>query len=258
MSIFTRTKSKLEEPIVGRPPAELRPTISPADLVRGGGFGHYRRSRRRYLHENKRRSTWRRNVLTWLRDNVSADIPRWYYQMVLGHDIHRSDEAELYVRHFHYGQADPFTGELELHLIKDRGLVPGWWENVGRVSRGKVTVAFRTFEIGQLVVESAEYGDYKFQRPGLSTQVESNADTALITDAGLEATGTQVDADPIYRSVATVTADVTETWEEHSIRSQTGAAGGTMMDRSLISPNVSVVASDTVEFTYELTKSAEA
>ena len=258
MSIFTRTKSKLEDPIVGPPPAGFRPTVVPADLVRGGDSGHYRRSRRRYLNENKRRSTWRRDVLAWLRDNVWEGLPRWYYQLTLGHDIHRSDEAELYVRHFHYGQADPFTGKLEYQAISGRGWCPGWWENVGRVSRGKVTVAFRSFEIAQLVAETSEYGDYKFHRPGLSTQAESNADTALITDAGLEATGTQVDADPIYRSVATVTADVTETWEEHSIRSQTGAAGGTMMDRSLISPNVSVILNDTVEFTYEITKNAEA
>lgn len=261
MSIFARVK--VEEPIVGNPPAEpedlpVRPTVAPADLVRGHGAGHYRRSRRRYLHQNKRRSTWRRVLLAWLRDNVWTGIPRWYYQLTLGHDIHRSDEAELYVRHFHYAQPDPFTGELEYHEIRGRGLVPGWWENVGRVSRGKVTIAFRTFEIGQLVAESAEYGDYKFHRPGLGTNAEANTDTALQTDAGLEATGTQIDADPIYRSVATVTADVSETWEEHSIRSQSGAAGGTMMDRSLISPNVSVVVNDTVEFTYEISKNAEA
>ena len=236
----------------------VRPTIVPDGLVRGDGAGHYQRKRCRLLHQNKRRSSWRTTVLAWLRDHVWKSIPRWYYQLALGHDLHVSTFAELYVRHFHYGQRDPFTGRLEYHEIRGRGLVPGWWENVGRVSHGKVTTAFRTFEIGQLVAESAEYGDYKFQRPGLSTQVESNADTALITDAGLEATGTQVDADPIYRSVATVTADVTETWEEHSIRSQTGVAAGTMMDRSLISPNVSVVNLDTVEFTYEITKNAEA
>ena len=218
----------------------------PEGLVRSAE-GHYYKHREKYLYRNKKPlSFWRRNVLAWIRDYIWEGFPRWYYTFVLGHDLHISAYAELYVRHFHATEPDPFTGEM------------GWLEDVGRVAHGKVTVAFRTFEIAQLVAESAEYGDYKFHRPGLSTQAEANTDTALITDAGLEATGTQVDADPIYRSVATVTADATETWEEHSIRSQTGVAAGTMMDRSLISPNVAVVNLDTVEFTYELTKNAEA
>lgn len=229
----------------GRPELVPSPVRQIKDLVEDSN-GHYYRGRKCYLHQNKKLSSWRRNILAWLRDHVNVNIPRWYYQLILGHNLHTSIYAELYVRHYHATERDPFTGEI------------GWWENVGLVSRGKVTIAFRTFEIGQLVAESAEYGDYKFHRPGLGTAAESNADTVLQTDAGLEATGTQIDADPIYRSVATVTADATETWEEHSIRSQTGAAGGTMMDRSLISPNVSVVANDTVEFTYEVTKNAEA
>jgi hypothetical protein len=53
-----------------------------------------------------------------------------------------------------------------------------------------------------------------------------------------------------------VTADTSETWQEHGIFNIVSA--GTMMDRSLISPTVAVVASDTVTFTYELTKAAEA
>jgi hypothetical protein len=171
-----------------------------------------------------------------------------YYNLVLGHDLHVSTYAELYVRHFHATERDPFTGKL------------GWWENVGLVSRGKVTTEFRDFEVDQLQAETAAYGDFKFHRPGTSNQAESNGDTGLIADAGLEATGTQIEgatAD-IYKSVATVTADATETWEEHSIANATGAGGGELMDRSLISPSVSVVNLDTVEFTYEITKNAEA
>ncbi len=222
---------------------------STAGLVRGDGQGgHYYGGRKKYLLHNRKRSTWRRSLLTWLREHVWVGIPRLFYRLVLGHDLHTSVYAELYVRHYHATERDPFTGEV------------GWWENVGLVSRGKVTTAFRDFEVDQLVAESSEYGDFKFHRPGLGTNAESNADTALQTDAGLEATGTQLEGatSDIYKSVATVTADATETWEEHSIRSQTGAAGGTMMDRSLISPNVPVVNLDTVEFTYQITKNAEA
>ena len=244
----------------------------PSDLVRDDVNGHYSLSRAGLLLKNERRSTWRRDVLDWLREHVHPGIPRAYYRAVLGHDLHVSSWATLHVRHFHYGQRDPFTGKLEFsqqvywHHINN-GLLPeearklahGWWENVGLVSQGKVTTAFRDFEIDQLIAESAAYGDFKFHRPGTGSTAEANTQTELTTDAGLEATGTQVEAAADqYRSVATVTADVTETWAEHSIRNATGATGGTMMDRSLISPTVAVVASDTVEFTYTLTKNAEA
>ncbi len=221
---------------------------SPAGLVRDDKLGHYYKDRKRYLYHNKKRSFWRHNVLAWLRDHVWSAIPRLYYNLVLGHDLHVSTYAELYVRHYHANERDPFTGKM------------GWMENVGLVSRGKVTTEFRDFEVDQLQTEDSSYGDFKFHRPGTSAQAESNADTGLIADAGLEATGTQTEgatAD-IYKSVATVTADATETWQEHSIANATGAGGGELMDRSLISPTVSVVNNDTVEFTYEITKNAEA
>lgn len=243
---------------------EIRPTIAPKGLIDGGLKGHYQKSRKRYLHHNKKLSIWRRNTLAWLRDHIHAGIPQAYYNFVLGHDLHVSTYAELYVRHFHYGQPDPFTNKLELHQVKMNGIlqtVAGWWEDVGLVSRRKVTDAFVSFEVAQLVAESSEYGDFKFHRVGTSVQAEDNNDTALIVDSEITGeAGTQVDADPIYRTIATVTADATETWQEHGIFSQagTGTPAGTMMDRNLISPNVSVVSSDTVEFTYELTKNPEA
>ncbi len=217
-------------------------------LIRDDGGGHYYRNRQRYLLQNQNRSTWRHRLLAFLRDHIWEGIPQAYYRLVLGHDLHLSTYAELYVRHFHATERDPFTGEM------------GWMENVGLVSRGKVTVEFRDFQVDQLQAETSEWGDFKFHRPGTSAQAESNADTGLITDAGLEATGTQAEgatAD-IYKSVATVTADATETWQEHSIASQTGVGGGSLMDRSLIIPTVSVVNLDTVEFTYQITINAEA
>lgn len=215
--------------------------------VRDDQNGHFLRSREALLLENEKRSRWRQELLAWLRDNVHHGIPRWYYNLVLGHDLHVSAYGTLHVKHFHAHQIDPFTGKM------------GWLENIGLVSAGKVTVAFRDFEIDQLISESAAYGDFKFHRVGTSAQAESNADTALITDAGLEATGTQVEAAADqYRSVAAITADSTETWQEHSIRNATGPTGGTMMDRSLISPTVPVVNLDQVTFTYTLTKNAEA
>ena len=228
---------------------EVRARPVPADLVVGTGSGYYQSSRKHLLLENKpARSMWRKQVLAFLRDHVNPDIPRWYYTMVLGHDLHLSTYAELFVRHYHATEPDPFTGKI------------GWWENVGIVAHGKVTTAFRDFQVDMLVADTTEWGDFKFHRPGTDATAEANAQTALIADAGLEASGTQLEgsSSDIYKSVATVTADATETWQGHSLRSITGAAGGTMMDRSLISPTVSVVNNDTVEFTYQMTVNAEA
>jgi len=185
-----------------------------------------------------RRNPIQHRVLTWLRDHVHQDIPRWYYTLVLGHDLHLSIYATLSARHYRH--------------------VTGVWKDLGVVSRHKVTTAWRDFVVAQMVAETAEFGDAKFHEVGTSSQAESNADTALITPTGIaRVTGTQVDAGSgLYRSVGTVTADTTETWTEHGIF--TKSTGTTLLDRSLISPTVAVVANDQVQFTYELTVNAEA
>jgi hypothetical protein len=70
--------------------------------------------------------------------------------------------------------------------------------------------------------------------------------------------GTQVEAAADqYRSVATVTADATETWQEHQINNASSGAG-VMLDRSVLSPTVAVNPAETVEFTYTVSKNAEA
>ena len=254
-------------------------------LVRDDLHGHYRADRAHLLEHVERPEPWQPKVLAWLRDHVNRKIPRMYYKALLGHDLHISTFALLHVRYFHFNRPDPFTGEVrqcvvryhldslpqdgayqEVSRFTDRNsdvfvdvLRAGWWENIGLVSQDKVTIAFRNFEVDQLQVETAVYGDYKFHRPGTSGAAEANTETALVADAGLEATGTQTEtAADVYSSVGTVTADVTETWAEHSIRNATGAAGGTMMDRNLISPTVAVVLNDTVQFTVSFTKTAEA
>ena len=228
--------------VVKRDVAEVR-----AGLVRDDRHGHYRKGREGLLLQNKRYDApIQQRLLAWLRDHVNPEIPRAYYRALLGHDLHVSVYAELYVQHYHATERDPFTGEL------------GWLENVGLVSRGKVTTAFRDFETAQLVTETSTYGDFKWHEVGTSATAEANSQTALVATSGIaRVAGTQVDVGSgVYRSVGTVTADASETWQEHGLFNIVTA--GTMMDRSLISPTVAVVASDTVTFTYELTKSAEA
>jgi hypothetical protein len=200
-----------------------------------GELGHYQPSRRhlRQSIHNKNVASFQQRWLARLRQ-VDARIPRLYYQAVLGHDVHLSMAARLYVRHHHTSERDPYTGE------------DGWIEDVGLVSQGLVTTAFRDFLALMLVTDATTIGDFKFHRPGTAATAEANTQTALTTDAGLEATGTQTNPTAsTYQSVATVTADTT------------GAAGGTMLDRSLISPTVAVVNLDTVQFTYVLTINAE-
>jgi len=253
-------------------------------LVQDQRYGHYRADRAARLLQSVRAEPWQPKVLAFLRDHVNRRIPRLYYKAVLGHDIHLTTAALLHVRYFHAGRPDPFTGVLGQSVIRYHvdslpkdGLYEeirrftskqgdtfvevlrvGWWENIGLVSEDKVTTAFRNFEVDQLQAETSVYGDFKFHRPGTSGAAEANTETALVTDAGLEATGTQTEsAADVYQSVATVTADTTETWQEHSVRNATGAAGGTMMDRNLLVPTVAVVSPDTVEFTFSLTKTAE-
>jgi hypothetical protein len=153
--------------------------------------------------------------------------------------------ANLFVQHHHATERDPFTGRW------------GWTENLGRVSQGKVTNAFRDFEIDNLITDSTSYGDYRFHEVGTSAAAEANTQTALTTTTGIaRVSGTQVEfAADTYQTVATVVADTSESWQEHGVFN--ASTSGVMLDRSLVAPVVSVVASDTVTFTYQLVKSSE-
>lgn len=220
--------------------------VVPRDLVQDEINGHYRRSRAGLLlHRQPRGPSVQQQMLAWLRDHVDHRFPSYWYRFVLGHDLHVSTFASLFVRHYHATERDPFTGKL------------GWTENVGLVSTGKVTNAFRDFEIDQLIAESSLYGDFRWHEVGTAATAEANTQTALTTTTGIarvSGTQTEFSADT-YETVATITADTGETWQEHGLFN--ASTVGTMMDRSLISPTVSVVASDTVTFTYRLTKASE-
>jgi hypothetical protein len=126
-------------------------------LVRDDLNGHYRPGRERHLlhvQDAARREAWQKLLLAWLRDHVHPGLPRTYYRAVLGHDLHVSAFATLHVQHYHATEPDPFTGRT------------GWLENVGLVSCGKVTTAFRDFEIDCLVTDSTTYGDFKYHEVG--------------------------------------------------------------------------------------------
>lgn len=151
------------------------------------------------------------------------------------------------------GQTSPASKAALLETMRrQRGFI----ENLGWLSGAKVTSAFVSEEIDELVSATAsEYADFDYHEVGTSSTAESNAHTALQTTSGIaRATGTPTDADPIYQSVATITADATETWEEHGIFNN--SSGAAMMDRNLTGGQA-VVPSDQVQYTYQLTKNPE-
>ena len=231
---------------IGKAPALILSREDASEFKQDDMGGHIRRVARRFPMEVPTGQGWRQRGLVWLREHVNGNIPRWYYQAVLGHPLHVSSWGTLQAKHFRANERDPF-----------RPSRMGWLENLGVISLGKITVAFRDFEVDQLVAESSEYGDYKYHEVGTSGAAEANTQTTLTTTSGIaRVSGTQVNPTaPEYRSVGTITADATETWQEEALFSQ--VTGGTMMDRSTFA-GIAVNSSDTVEFTYTNTKSAEA
>lgn len=239
------------------------------------------------------RFTFQQKALTWLRDHVNENIPYWYYLATIGHDLHVSTWGDLYGKHFHAGWASPFGDIREpfdpsfetffaTHFTPDHisdvcrlgkrcpkalntesgwrtqfASLRGFREHLGWLSGAKVSDAFVSEEIDELVsTTGTEYADFDFHEVGTSNQAESNNDTALIATSGIaRATGSPTDADPIYRNVGTVTADASETWQEHGLFNN--SSGAALMDRSLTGGQA-VVSSDQVQYTYELTKNPEA
>ncbi len=225
-------------------------------------------------------TTWQKKTLAFLRDHVHRDIPSLYYRAVLGHDLHVSMYANLYARHFHAGWANPFNPDkidrpldptfkhdcdmgadcpLRSMTMPDAGFI----EDCGWLSGNKVTKAFVNVEVGALADaaasgEAAEFNDFNEHEVGTASTAEANTQTALGTSSGIAlVAGTQVDSGgdpPVYTSVATITADTTETWQEHGIFS---TSVDTLLDRSLTGGQ-SVNSSDQVQYTYALTVNPEA
>lgn len=229
--------------------------------------------------------TFQKKALAWLGKHVHKDIPYWYYLATLGHDLHVSTWGELYGRHWHQGWANPFEPErLEAPLdptfeslfkthwvehecdlpvcVRDMGLtlpllqsLRGFTENLGLLASAKVTDAFVSEEIDELVsATGTEYADFDSHEVGTDNTAEDNNDTALGAAALARVSGTPTDSDPIYQNVGTITADTTETWEEHGLFNNT--TGAALMDRSLTGGQ-SVENTDQVEYTYQLTKAPE-
>jgi hypothetical protein len=147
-------------------------------------------------------------------------------------------------------------GMLSAKVLRKDGRV----EDLGIICREKVTTAFANYLVDALVSGSGTYpmDVYIYHDCGTGTTAESNAQTALVTPyGGARTAGTKVEgASPnIFRSVGTISFSGTFAITEHGLFS--AAAAGTMMDRSLFAA-INVVSGDGIQFTYELTVTAEA
>lgn len=130
----------------------------------------------------------------------------------------------------------------------------------GVICRKKVTGAFVTDIVANLVTDTTAFGDYKYHDSGVGTTAESNGDTAIeTTDGESRVAGTQVAGGtgtaPTYTSVATIAYTSTKAITEHGVFNASTA--GTLMDRSVFAA-INVGNGDSIQFTYVLTINAEA
>jgi len=151
-------------------------------------------------------------------------------------------------------------GILSAKLIKGNGNI----EDLGVIARKKVTDEFAAYMVDQMQVESSDFGDFKYHKSGTGTNAESKTDTQLQTSVEGTARdiGTQTEGASawIYRSVATISYTGSYAITEHGIFNEPyvdAEDNGTLLDRSVFSA-INVVNGDSIQFTYELTVTAEA
>lgn len=150
------------------------------------------------------------------------------------------------------------VGKAELNAVVYRA--DGRTESLGTISRKKVTGAFVTDIVSNMVTDTTAFGDYKFHDCGTGTTAEANTQTALVTPfGGARVSGTQVaggtSTAPTYTSVATISFTSTLAITEHAVFN--ASTSGTMLDRSVFAA-INVVNGDSIQFTYTLTINAEA
>lgn len=146
-------------------------------------------------------------------------------------------------------------GTLRMRIKR---IATGLWEDYGLVSTKLVTTDFAEYIVDSLL-DSGTYplDAFTWHDMGDDNTTESNAHTALQNsrETRVNDTSPAENTAQVYQSIATITATAGYDVEEHGIFSAISA--GTMMDRNLVPSPPTVIASDQVEFTYELTVNAE-
>lgn len=238
----------------------------------------WRRDRQGRIHRPGVRMT----APTWplvpkLWRQMHPSVRRLRDMLAYGHDVHVTAHANLFARHFHARWANPFEPDrfdepldplfehdcnkavCDLKIAKATGRLPmyGFVEDCGWVSGAKLGETWVQAVTGALADaagtgDAAEFNDFNEHEVGTSATADTATNTALIATSGIAlVAGTQVDTGDQggasrYTSVATITADATETWQEHGIFSTTV---DTLMDRNLTGGQ-SVNSSDQVQYTY--------
>lgn len=133
----------------------------------------------------------------------------------------------------------------------------GMWEDLGLVADRCVTTAAVNYIVDSFQNSATSpLSDFKYHDSGQGTGNEDVSDTTLGSPCGeARDSGTQVEGASanIYKTVATHTYAGPFTITEHGVFS--AAASGTLLDRSKFT-GVAVVATDKIEFTYQLTVTA--
>lgn len=118
-----------------------------------------------------------------------------------------------------------------------------------------VTTAFVNHLVDELQAAS-EFADYDFHDSGEGSTGELVGDTDMeTTDGEARATGTPGEGATanIYQNVGTITYSGTKAIVEHGLFCN--STGATLMDRTVFS-TINVSASDSIQFTYEITFTA--
>jgi hypothetical protein len=133
----------------------------------------------------------------------------------------------------------------------------------GVVSRGKVTDVFVNYLVDCMQAQSTGINRFRWHHSGSATAAENKTDTQLssgglfLRDYGTSTEGASAN---IYRSIATHTYTTgAVTIVEHGIfaTSSSGEALDALLDRHIFAP-ISCSSGDSIQFTYELTATAEA
>ena len=153
------------------------------------------------------------------------------------------------------GSVLELKGTLAARVIHKDGKV----EDLGIIADKKVTDAFVAYLVDSLQDSSTYPMDaFKYHDSGTGTNAENKTDTALQTPCGESRTvGTQIEGASawIFKTVVTHTYAGPFAITEHGVFSAATAA--TLMDRSVFAA-INVVATDKIEFTYQLTCQSEA
>lgn len=142
-------------------------------------------------------------------------------------------------------------------LYRPDGLV----DDYGLVSKRVVTDAGAQF-IADAFRNTVEPETMKYHGIGTGSTAEAASQPALVTELTTQysvdntrATGTLATGatNNVFRSIATNTVDVNGlTITEHSLFTQAAAPGGTMLDRSLLSPTVGLNNGDGLQNQYDI------